>query len=144
MRKAKARVHDLSRFVNAQDGVIDIALAELTAGQKHTHWMWFVFPQMRGLGRSWRAEVYALGSLEEARAYLAHPMLGPRLVTCAGTLLGLGNRTLEDVFGPLDAMKLQSSMTLFAKAAEDREPIFQAVLDRYCAGEMNPRTLALL
>lgn len=130
----------LDRFVEAQDGVYDRALAELRAGRKASHWMWFVFPQIAGLGRSAMAQRYAITSLDEARAYLAHPVLGPRLVECARVLTELAGTSAEAVFGGIDAIKLRSSMTLFAHAA----PGFRAVLDRYFDGAEDPATLERL
>src|SRR5689334_17279176 len=105
--------HDLERFVQAQDrgGTFDAALSELRRGRKTSHWMWFVFPQIAGLGRSPTARAYAISSLDEARAYLAHPVLGPRLVQSAEVLAGLQDRSARDIFGDIDAMKLRSSMT---------------------------------
>ena len=133
---------DLDRFVAAQAGVYDQALAELTAGRKRTHWMWFIFPQIAGLGSSPAAQRYAIPSLDEARAYLAHPVLGPRLRECARALLAVDGRSARDILGHPDDLKLRSSMTLFARAADDPE-VFQAVLDRYYDGP-DPRTLTLL
>lgn len=133
----------LDRFVEAQDGVYDRALAELRAGRKASHWMWFVFPQIAGLGRSAMAQRYAITSLDEARAYLAHPVLGPRLVECARVLTELAGTSAEAVFGGIDAIKLRSSMTLFAHAAPE-EPGFRAVLDRYFDGAEDPATLERL
>jgi uncharacterized protein (DUF1810 family) len=133
---------DLDRFLDAQDGVYDDALAELTAGRKRTHWMWFIFPQIAGLGFSPTAQLYAIDSLDEARAYLAHPVLGPRLRECAQALLTVQGRSAREILGYPDDLKLRSSMTLFARAADDPEP-FQAVLDRYYDGP-DPRTLTLL
>jgi uncharacterized protein (DUF1810 family) len=135
-------VTGLERFVESQDGVYDDALAELTAGRKRTHWMWFVFPQIAGLGSSPTAQRYAIGSLDEARAYLAHPVLGPRLRECARALLALEGRSARDILGYPDDLKLRSSMTLFARAADDPE-VFQAVLDRYYDGP-DPLTVKLL
>jgi uncharacterized protein (DUF1810 family) len=132
----------LERFVSAQTGTYEAALAELTAGHKRSHWMWFVFPQIAGLGTSPTAQRYAIASLDEARAYLAHPVLGPRLRECAGALLGLGNRTAAEILGYPDDLKLRSSMTLFARAAAD-PGVFQAVLDRYFPGP-DERTLQLI
>lgn len=125
----------LQRFVEAQDegGTYEGALAELRAGRKTTHWMWFVFPQVAGLGRSAAARAYAISSIDEARAYLAHPVLGPRLRACARALLELPGATAESVLGGTDAMKLRSSMTLFARAAPD-EALFCEVIDRHFAG----------
>jgi uncharacterized protein (DUF1810 family) len=131
--------HDLARFVSAQGGgVYERALAELRAGRKSSHWMWFVFPQVAGLGHSQVAHHYAIGSLAEARAYLAHPVLGPRLTECTEAVLAhQGN------FFPFpDDLKLRSSMTLFAQVADDPAP-FRAVLARFYDGE-DPRTLDLL
>jgi uncharacterized protein (DUF1810 family) len=133
---------DLERFVRAQDGVYDTALAELRAGRKRSHWMWFVFPQIAGLGSSPAARQYAIRSLDEARAYLDHPVLGPRLREAAGAVLAVGGRTASDIFGYPDDLKLRSSMTLFARAAGD-PGVFQQVLERYYEGP-DPRTLALL
>ena len=133
---------DLSRFVDAQDagGTYDAAVRELRAGRKTSHWMWFVFPQVAGLGRSATAQHYALSGLDEARAYLSHPVLGPRLRECAQVLLRLENADAAGVFGPVDAQKLRSSMTLFAVAAPD-EPVFAQVLDTYFDGEQDALTL---
>ena len=132
---------DLQRFVSAQDegGTYDQALAELRRGRKTSHWMWFVLPQVAGLGRSSMAQRYAIGSLAEARAYLAHPVLGMRLRTCAATLLALDRPAAEDVFGGIDAVKLASSMTLFELAAPE-EALFGQVLDRCCGGRRDPAT----
>jgi uncharacterized protein (DUF1810 family) len=132
----------LERFVEAQAGVYDQALAELTAGRKRTHWMWFVFPQLAGLGRSPTAERYAVASPAEARAYLAHPVLGPRLIESARALLAVEGRSAEQILGYPDDLKLRSSMTLFARVADD-PAVFEAVLDRYYDGP-DPRTLDLL
>lgn len=136
---------DLDRFVGAQDegGTYATALAEVRAGRKRSHWMWFVFPQVAGLGRSSTAQYYALGSLADARSYLAHPVLGPRLRECAQALVDLSGRSAEAVFGGVDAVKLRSSMTLFEVADPD-EPLFRAVLDRYFDGERDPATLSRL
>jgi uncharacterized protein (DUF1810 family) len=123
---------DLQRFVDAQDNgwVYDSALAELRAGQKRGHWMWFVFPQLAGLGHSAMAQFYGISGLEEAKAYLAHPVLGPRLVECARTLTAHRHRDAVRVLGPVDAQKLHSSMTLFARA-DPQERAFRDVLHRY-------------
>ena len=138
-------VFDLQRFVDAQDsgGTYAAALRELRAGRKTGHWMWFVFPQIAGLGRSATAQAYAISSIEEAQAYLAHPVLGPRLVEASRVVAGLAGVTAEDVFGGVDALKLRSSMTLFAHAAP-AEPVFTAVLERYFDGRPDPATVALL
>jgi len=136
---------DLERFVRAQQagGSYEQALGELRRGRKTSHWMWFVFPQVAGLGRSSTAQRYAIGSLAEARAYLAHPVLGSRLRECASTVLGLTGRTAEEVFGGIDALKLCSSLTLFEQASPD-EPLFGSVLERYYAGLRDPATVRIL
>lgn len=134
---------DLDRFVRAQDGVHDQALAELRSGRKRSHWMWFVFPQLAGLGRSTTAQHYAIDGIDEARAYLAHPVLGPRLVEAAGVAAAATARSADDLFGGIDAMKARSSMTLFARAADDPAP-FRAVLDRWFHGSEDPVTVRLL
>ncbi|HJX43484.1 MAG TPA: DUF1810 domain-containing protein [Geodermatophilus sp.] len=134
---------DLSRFVEAQAGSYDRALAELRAGRKTGHWMWFVFPQVAGLGRSPTAQHYAIGDLDEARAYLTHPVLGPRLVECAQALLDLPGDDAAAVLGPVDAMKLRSSMTLFAHA-DPAQPVFRAVLERYHGGREDEATTSRL
>lgn len=133
---------DLERFVRAQAPVYEQVLAELRAGRKRSHWMWFVFPQLRGLGHSDMAWRYGIGGLEEARAYLAHPLLGPRLHECLRLVLATSG-TAEDVLGPVDAVKLRSCATLFDTAAEGN-PDARAVLDRWWRGEPDPRTRELL
>jgi uncharacterized protein (DUF1810 family) len=133
---------NLDRFVEAQDGTYDDALAELSTGRKRTHWMWFIFPQLAGLGSSPTARFYAIASLDEAKAYLAHPVLGPRLRECAQALLDIEGRSARDILGYPDDLKLRSSMTLFARAADD-PALFQAVLNRYYDGP-DPLTLKLL
>ena len=132
----------LDRFVEAQAGTYDSALAELSAGRKRTHWMWFVFPQLAGLGTSPAARRYAIAGLAEARDYLAHPVLGPRLVEAARALLGVEGRSAGQILGHPDEEKLRSSMTLFAAAADD-PTVFRAVLDRYYDGP-DAATLRLL
>jgi uncharacterized protein (DUF1810 family) len=136
---------DLSRFIEAQNAsdTYDRALAEIRAGQKRSHWMWFVFPQIAGLGRSPMAQRFAISSLEEARAYLADPVLGLRLRRCARALLELHAANAEEVFGPVDAMKLHSSMTLFLRAAS-HEPEFARVIDAYFDGVPDRATDARL
>lgn len=134
---------DLERFIEAQAPVYAGALAELRAGRKQSHWMWFVFPQIAGLGRSPVAQRFAVASLDEARAYLADPVLGPRLRECAGILVDLGESDARLILGGIDATKLRSSMTLFARAAP-QEPVFAAVLDRYFAGAPDEATLERL
>lgn len=134
---------DLERFVLAQDGTYDRALAELRAGRKTGHWMWWVFPQVAGLGLSPTSQSYAIADLAEARAYLAHDLLGPRLRECCRALLDLADVSARQVLGEVDAIKLRSSMTLFAQADPD-EPLFTDVLDRFYDGEQDERTVALL
>ncbi len=133
---------DLERFVTAQDGVHDTALGELRAGRKRSHWMWFVFPQIAGLGSSPTARRYAIRDLDEARAYLAHPVLGPRLEAACRAVLAVTGRSAEQILGYPDDLKLRSSMTLFARAADD-PAVFRAVLERYYDGP-DPRTEELL
>jgi uncharacterized protein (DUF1810 family) len=135
----------LQRFVTAQDsaGTYAAALGELRAGRKRGHWMWFVFPQVAGLGRSSTAQAYALSGRAEARAYLAHPVLGARLRACSQALLSLPGDDPVAVLGGIDAMKLRSSMTLFA-AADPTEDVFPAVLHKYFGGEPDDATLELL
>ncbi len=133
---------DLARFVSAQDGVFEAALGELRAGRKRSHWMWFVFPQLGGLGRSPTARFYGVSGLEEARAYLAHPVLGPRLEAAVAAVQASGAASLHALFGSPDDMKFRSSMTLFAVAAP-KGPCHEA-LARWCGGEADPRTLELL
>jgi uncharacterized protein (DUF1810 family) len=127
--------YDLQRFVAAQDagGTYDHAVAQLRAGRKTSHWMWFVFPQIAGLGYSHVSRTYAITSLAEARAYLAHPVLGARLIECFCILTGVAGRTAEQVFGEVDALKLRSCVTLFMHAAPD-EPVFRQVLEQYYDG----------
>jgi uncharacterized protein (DUF1810 family) len=131
---------DLERFVQAQDsgGTYQRAVAELRSGRKTTHWMWFIFPQIAGLGRSATAQAYAISDLAEAQAYLAHPILGPRLIECAEIVAAQQGRSAEQIFGGIDAIKLRSSMTLFAHAATD-QTIFQQVIDQYYDGQ-DPET----
>ncbi len=133
--------YDLERFVDAQDygGTYDRVLEELRSGRKTGHWIWFVFPQIAGLGLSPTSRAFAVSSLEEAKAYLRHPVLGARLAECARTLMALEGRTAEQVLGSTDAMKLRSSMTLFSRA-EPGERLFAEVLDRYFAGRADAAT----
>jgi uncharacterized protein (DUF1810 family) len=135
--------HNLQRFVEAQAGVYEQACGELRAGRKRSHWMWFVFPQIRGLGSSPMAMQYAISGLEEARAYLRHPVLGARLRECAGIVSGVEGKTVEEIFGYPDDLKFHSSMSLFAKASDspDRDGVFGDVLSKYFAGEMDKGTL---
>ena len=143
---ASGDTYGLERFVAAQDQArtYETALAELRRGAKRGHWMWFVFPQIRGLGSSPAAQRYAIGSLAEAQAYLAHPVLGPRLRESARALAELdGPDDPETILGAIDALKLRSSMTLFARA-DPGEPVFAAVLERYYGGQRDPATEARL
>jgi len=137
--------HRLQRFVDAQDGAgaYTHALDELRAGLKTSHWMWFVFPQLAGLGRSPTARLYGIASLAEARAYLAHPVLGPRLLESARALTEHSGRSASEILGEVDAVKLRSSMTLFARAAPE-EPLFQQLLDRFYDGAADEATDRLL
>jgi uncharacterized protein (DUF1810 family) len=139
-----AEIFDLNRFLTAQSGVYDTALAELKAGRKRSHWMWFVFPQMRGLGMSSMAERYGIVSLDEAKAYLAHPVLGARLWLCTEVVLAARERTLHDIFASPDDLKFVSSMTLFALADGRPDNAFKESIDRLCGGRMDSRTLVLL
>jgi len=135
--------YDLERFVKAQAGVYEQACAELQAGRKRSHWMWFVFPQIHGLGSSEMAVRYAISSLEEAKAYLRHAVLGPRLRECAGIVCAVEGRTVEEIFGWPDDLKFHSSMTLFAKADESGG-VFGETLQKYFGGEMDKGTLERL
>lgn len=134
---------DLERFVNAQDAVMDDVRRELRAGRKRTHWMWFVFPQLRALGRSATAQHYGISSLAEARAYMVHPALGPRLAECAELVLAVQGRSAHEIFGSPDDMKLRSCMTLFAAAAPDT-PTFGAVIGKYYGNSPDDRTTDVL
>lgn len=133
----------LARFLEAQKGVFETALAELRRGRKSSHWMWFIFPQLDGLGSSAMTRRYALRGLDEAKDYLSHPELGPRLVECCRALLAVQGRTASEIMGCPDDRKLRSSATLFSRVPA-APPEFQAVLDRYYAGQPDPRTLELL
>lgn len=136
---------DLSRFQEAQDehGTYERALAELRAGHKVSHWMWFVFPQISGLGQSAMSQRYAIASLAEAQSYLRDPILGPRLIECRSALLGLVGLSAEEILGVTDAAKLRSSITLFARA-DPGNALFAQVLERYFDGVLDPATLARL
>ena len=131
--------HDLERFVSAQGRDYDQVLAELRRGRKTSHWIWFIFPQIAGLGYSEMSRRFAIASLDEARAYLAHPVLGPRLRECATLLLATDGRSADEILGGIDAIKVRSSMTLFPRAAPE-EPVFRAVLDRFYGGIADPAT----
>lgn len=135
--------HDLDRFLVAQQPVYDDVLDELRRGRKTSHWMWFVFPQVAGLGSSIMAQRFAIASLGEARAYLAHPVLGARVRECAELVLAIRGATAEEIFGSTDALKLRSCATLFHRAAPD-EPLFARVLDRYYGGVADEATDARL
>ena len=143
LNRAMSETNALSRFVTAQTAVYATALAELKRGQKTSHWMWFVFPQIAGLGRSPTAQLYAIADLAEARAYLAHPVLGPRLVEAVEAINALPGHDALAVFGAPDDLKLRSSLTLF-RAADPDEPAFQKALDKYFGGEADPQTLKRL
>lgn len=134
---------DLGRFISAQEGIYERVLAELRRGQKRTHWIWFIFPQIDGLAHSATSKHYAIKSIEEARQYLNHPILGARLLECAEAVLAIEGRSVSEIFGYPDDLKLKSSMTLFAYVADPRS-VFVRVLDKYFQGEQDVRTLDLL
>jgi len=134
---------DLERFVSAQEGVYADTLAELRSGRKRTHWMWFIFPQIDGLAMSAISKRYAIRSLAEARAYLDHPILGPRIIECCETLLALEGRSAAEIFGYPDDLKLRSSMTLFSIADPALE-VFHSVLDKYFIGMPDERTIQIV
>ena len=134
---------DLRRFVDAQQSIYAQVVAELTAGAKTSHWMWFIFPQLQALGRSATAKRYGIASLAEAQAYRRHPVLGPRLTACAERVRNVEGRSALQIFGTPDELKLCSSMTLFERAAP-QEPVFGQVLDKYFSGQRDAATLALL
>lgn len=137
--------YDLRRFVDAQQAVYETVCRELRQGCKQSHWMWFIFPQTQGLGHSATAQKFAISSREEADAYLAHPILGPRLRECTRIVADLEGKSVEDIFGYPDDMKFRSSMTLFARAAADTDKeIFQRCLEKYFGGKPDPATLVLL
>jgi len=131
----------LQRFVDAQQPVYTAVLAELRAGRKRSHWMWFIFPQVSGLGHSVTSQTFAVSSLAEAAAYVAHPTLGPRLRECAALVASIEGRSIDEIFAYPDDRKFHSSMTLFARAAP-REPIFAACLQKYFGGQPDPQTQA--
>jgi uncharacterized protein (DUF1810 family) len=135
--------HDLQRFIDAQSRTYATALTEIRDGRKRSHWMWYVFPQFAGLGFSATSRHYAINSLEEARAYLAHPILGPRLLECCEALLSLDRSDPQEIFGSPDDLKLGSSMTLFAHVS-GADSISQHVLDKYFAGQRDERTIELV
>src|SRR5512135_3169394 len=135
--------YDLKRFLSAQEGVYEKALEELKEGQKRTHWMWYIFPQINGLGYSPTAKRYSIKSIEEARQYLNHPVLGKRLLECTEAVIALKGGSLSEIFGYPDDLKFKSSMTLFEKIAGPGS-VFSSALDRYCQGERDAATLRLL
>jgi uncharacterized protein (DUF1810 family) len=135
--------HDLQRFIEAQAHTYESALAELRQGRKTSHWMWFIFPQIAGLGRSPMAQRYAIANLDEAAAYLRHPVLGPRLEACVRAVLDLDGPSAREIFGPIAEAKFRSSLTLFAEAAP-QNPIFAEALRKYFGGERDPLTLERL
>jgi uncharacterized protein (DUF1810 family) len=134
---------DLARFLDAQASSYEQALSEIKNGRKHSHWMWFIFPQLQGLGHSETARFYAIKDLKEAQLYLQHPVLGPRLIEISKAMLAVEGKTANQILGNPDDLKLRSSMTLFA-ALPDVDPVFKAVLDKYYKGEADEKTLRLL
>ena len=135
---------NLQRFVEAQARTFDTALSEMREGRKRSHWMWFIFPQLRGLGRTSTAQFYGIASLEEARAYLAHPLLAPRLELVTQAVLASSSRSLQEIFGSPDDLKFHSSMTLFAIASQRQDGPFRDALDRWFASRMDAGSLSLL
>ena len=138
-----ADTHNLARFIGAQQRIYEKALAEIRNGYKQTHWMWFIFPQIDGLAESFTSEIYAIKSLDEANAYLAHPILGFRLIECTDAVLGIEGKTASDIFWHPDDMKLKSCMTLFACVSAEAS-IFKRVLDKYYQGQTDEKTLQML
>jgi uncharacterized protein (DUF1810 family) len=134
--------YNINRFIEAQNGIYQYVLEELAAGNKQSHWMWFIFPQIKGLGFSPTAQYYAIQSLDEATAYLQHPVLESRLQECCRILLQLSDKTADEIFGFPDVLKLKSSMTLFLAASENS--IFQEVLDKYYQGEKDKKTMRII
>jgi len=135
--------YNLQRFVDAQHGVYEQVRSELQEGRKRGHWIWFIFPQIRGLGRSHMAELFAIASKEEAAAYANHSVLGPRLRECTQLVTQVEGRTLEEILGYPDNLKFRSSMSLFTQATADNQ-LFVAALSKYCNGELDPSTLERL
>ncbi|MBW9050860.1 DUF1810 domain-containing protein [Rhizobium mesosinicum] len=135
--------YDLHRFIEAQNGIYEQALAELKAGRKRSHWMWFIFPQIAGLGTSSMAEKYAIRSVEEASAYLADPILGSRLLRCVEAILSVSDRSAHDIMGSPDDLKLRSSMTLFAAVSDHGSPFHKAI-DHFYDGKFDGRTISIL
>lgn len=136
-------IHSLDRFIEVQERMYAVALEEIKSGLKRSHWMWYIFPQLRGLGTSSMAHVYGIAGLDEARAYLSHPVLSARLIEISEALLMLKKKNPEDIFGHTDAMKLRSSMTLFALVSDDGS-VFHEVLEWFYNGKMDERTLELI
>ena len=136
-------IHNLSRFLDAQEDVYDRALAEIRSGRKRSHWMWYIFPQIEGLGFSSTSRLYAIKSIAEAKAYLGHPVLGPRLIECTEAVLGVEGRSAYDIFGSPDEMKLRSCATLFACVSPEGS-VFHRLLDKYFQGTGDEKTLRLL
>ena len=134
---------DLNRFLDAQERDFETALAEIKRGRKQSHWMWYVFPQIAGLGFSSTSKFYAIKNKDEAENYLAHPVLGKRLIKISNALMDIEGKTINQIFGSPDDMKLKSSMTLFG-VSENANPVFQKVLDKYFGGERDRRTLELI
>jgi uncharacterized protein (DUF1810 family) len=143
MPPSQSDPYGLGRFVEAQEPVLASVLSELRSGRKRSHWVWFIFPQIRGLGRSSTAEYYAIGSLAEAKAYMKHSVLGPRLVECCRLVNLIEGRTADEIFGYPDDLKFRSSLTLFARAAPE-ERVFAEALAKYFGDEPDPLTLARL
>jgi uncharacterized protein (DUF1810 family) len=133
----------LQRFIDAQDSVYDEVLEELRRGRKTSHWIWFIFPQIRGLGRSHMSEKYSISSLQEAEAYLGHPILGPRLRECARLVLDIEGKTIQQILGSPDDLKFCSSMTLFARATAENK-IFEDALSKYCEGIPDQQTIRMI
>ena len=145
--ETRADTHNLQRFINAQESTFDVARSELVTGQKHSHWMWFIFPQMTGLGSSPTAQRFAISDLGEGAAYLEHPILGRRLEECTALVNAIENRSISDIFGYPDDLKFHSSVTLFAKIAEDcgfDAPVFKEALKKHFANRMDEGTLRQL
>jgi uncharacterized protein (DUF1810 family) len=135
--------YNLQRFVEAQNGIYEQVCSELREGRKRGHWMWFIFPQVRGLGRSGTAQFFAISSKEEAQAYLSHPILGPRLRECTRLVTQVNGRSIEQIFGYPDHLKFRSSMTLFGQVVGDNQ-VFMDALKKYCGGELDHSTLQCL
>lgn len=136
--------NSLERFVEAQEHTYELALREIMGGQKRSHWMWYIFPQLRSLGRSYRSYFYGIENLDEAKRYIAHPILGKRLVEICNALILIQGKSAEEIFGSIDAMKLRSSMTLFSIASMESDSIFKKILERFFDGEEDNITLELL